>query len=73
MTEARAAAQRTKLDAQARRRRAAEQATAGTKQTKGKDKQASLLSRRRASTTMERAVADYLLDHEGGNSSQKTL
>jgi hypothetical protein len=22
---------------------------------------------------MERAIADYLLDHEGGNSSQKTL
>jgi site-specific recombinase XerD len=43
------------------------------KQAKGKDKQAALLSKRRASTTMERAIADYLLDHEGGNSSQKTL
>ena len=74
VTEARAAAQRTKLDAQAARRSAAEE-RAKTKQTqaRGKDKQASLLSKRRASTTMERAIADYLLDHEGGNSSQKTL
>jgi site-specific recombinase XerD len=61
------------LDAQAKRRRAAEEAAARAKQSKGKDKQAALLSRRRASTTMERAIADYLLDHEGGNSSQKTL
>ncbi len=73
VTEARAAAQRAKLDAQAQRRRAAEEAAPKAKQTKGKDKQASLLSKRRASTTMERAIADYLLDHEGGNSSQKTL
>ncbi len=73
VTEARAAAQRTKLDTQAERRRAAEEAATKAKRAKGKDKQASLLSRRRASTTMERAIADYLLDHEGGNSSQKTL
>jgi integrase/recombinase XerD len=73
VTEARAAAQRAKLDAQAQHRRAAQEAAPKPKQTKGKDKQASLLSKRRASTTMERAIADYLLDHEGGNSSQKTL
>jgi site-specific recombinase XerD len=74
VTEARAAAQRAKLDAQAERRRAAaEDAATKVKQAKGKDKQAALLSKRRASTTMERAIADYLLDHEGGNSSQKTL
>ena len=73
VTEARAAAQRVKLDAQAQRRRAAEEAAPKAKQPNGKDKQASLLSKRRASTTMERAIADYLLDHEGGNSSQKTL
>src|SRR5713101_4656044 len=74
VTEARAAAQRVKLDAQARRRRVAARETATqAKQAKGKDKQAALLSKRRASTTMERAIADYLLDHEGGNSSQKTL
>jgi integrase/recombinase XerD len=73
VTEARAAAQRTKLDTQAERRRAAEEAATQAKGATGKGKQASLLSRRRASTTMERAIADYLLDHEGGNSSQKTL
>ena len=74
VTEARAAAQRAKLDAQAQRRHVAARETATqAKQAKGKDKQAALLSKRRASTTMERAIADYLLDHEGGNSSQKTL
>jgi len=74
VTEARAAAQRAKLDAQARHRRVAARETATqAKQAKGKDKQAALLLKRRASTTMERAIADYLLDHEGGNSSQKTL
>ncbi len=76
VTEARAAAQRTKLDAMAERRReAAEQmATASqAKGAKGKQRQEALLARRRAGTTMERAVADYLLDHEGGNSSRKTV
>jgi site-specific recombinase XerD len=74
VTQARAAAQRAKLDAQAEHRRAAAgDAATKVKQAKGKDKQAALLSKRRASTTMERAIADYLLDHEGGNSSQKTL
>ena len=32
-----------------------------------------LLASRRANTTIERAIEDYLLDHEGGNSSPKTL
>ncbi len=73
VTEARAAAQRAKLDAQVERRRAAEEAATKAKGATGKDRQASLLSKRRASTTRERAIADYLLDHEGGNSSQKTL
>jgi integrase/recombinase XerD len=74
MTEARAAAQRAKLDAQAQRRRLTGEETATkAKQATGRDKKAVLLSKRRASTTMERAIADYLLDHEGGNSSQKTL
>ncbi len=73
VTEARAAAQRAKLDTQAQRRRATEETATKAKQAAGKDKQAMLLSKRRASTTIERAIADYLLDHEGGNSSQKTL
>jgi integrase/recombinase XerD len=73
VTEARAAAQRAKLDVQARRRMAEEKTATRAKEATGKDKQAALLARRRASTTVERAIADYLLDHEGGNSSPKTL
>jgi site-specific recombinase XerD len=73
VTEARAAAQRVKLDAQAQRRVAEEKTATRVKGATGKDKQAALLSKRRASTTVEHAIADYLLDHEGGNSSQKTL
>ena len=76
VTEARAAAQRVKLDAQAQRRREAAEQRATEQPAKGiqgKQKQASLLAKKRASTTIERAIADYLLDHEGGNSSQKTL
>jgi hypothetical protein len=74
VTEARAAAQRVKLDAQAQRRRVAtEETVTQAKGATGKDKQAALLSKRRASTTVERAIADYLLDHEGGNHSPKTL
>ncbi|MBA2284619.1 MAG: site-specific integrase, partial [Ktedonobacteraceae bacterium] len=71
VTQARAAAQRTKLDAQARRRRTAVEEA--LPHTRGKSTQASLLSKRRASATMEGAIADYLLDHEGGNASQKTI
>jgi integrase-like protein len=77
VTEARAAAQRSKLDNQAEDRRAATQETSSqaipTKKAGGKQEQQRLLHRRRADTTLEGAVADYLLDHEGGNSSLKTL
>jgi site-specific recombinase XerD len=44
-----------------------------TRKTGGKKEQQRMLASRRAGTTLERAVADYLLDHEGGNSSLKTL
>ena len=73
VTEARATAQRAKLDAQVQRRVAEEQKAIKAKGAMGKDKQTVLPSKRRAGTTVERAIADYLLDHEGGNSSQKTL
>jgi integrase/recombinase XerD len=73
VTEARAVAQRAKLDAQAERRQLAAEQTAAAREAKGKHKQEHLLANRRARTTMERAIADYLLDHEGGNSSGKTL
>ena len=73
VTEARATAQRAKLDAQAESRRRAAQEAVTPKYTKGKQEQRDLLARRRATTTLEHAIADYLADHEGGNSSLKTL
>ena len=75
VTEARAAAQRAKLDAQdqQRRQQLTARKSATPKGTTSKKNQQQTLAKRRAATTMERAIADYLLDHEGGNSSQKTL
>ncbi len=74
VTDARATAQRAKLDAQAEERRiAAEQEMAQPKKPKTKKDQRQLLATRRANTTIERAVEDYLSDHEGGNHSKKTL
>ena len=73
VTEARATAQRAKLDAQAEARLVAQQETTTAKKPKNKKDQQQLLANRRANTTIERAIEDYLLDHEGGNSSRKTL
>lgn len=75
VTDARAAAQRVKLDAQAEDRKQQEEAQEKTvvKKPKGKREQQRLLNNRRANTTIERAIEDYLLDHEGGNHSKKTL
>jgi len=63
VTEARAAAQRAKLDAQAEQ----------TKTTRGKRASTAPLAKRRATTTLARAIEDYVNDHEGGNHSPKTL
>jgi integrase/recombinase XerD len=75
VTEARAAAQRAKLDAQdeQQQQQQATAKTAGTQRTTAKKHSQQVLAKRRAATTIERAIADYLLDHEGGNSSKKTL
>ena len=74
VTDARATAQRIKLDAQAETRKQQEtQEKTVAKKPKGKKEQQRLLNNRRASTTIERAIEDYLLDHEGGNHSKKTL
>ena len=76
VTEARATAQRAKLDAQSEERndRAGnEAATAKGPASQGKKEQQRLLTNRRANTTIGRAIDDYLLDHMGGNSSDKTL
>jgi len=69
VTEARARAQRAKLDAQKQER--AEQNT--HPKAKGKGTQRDLQARRRAAITIARAIEDYLQDHEGGNRSDKTL
>jgi len=76
VAEKRATAQRTKLDAQAQARahQAAEKAVeAATSKPKGRHDQQRLQASRRASTTIARAVDDYLQDHAGGNHSDKTL
>ena len=74
VTDARAAAQRAKLDAQAEAHKQQEtQEKTAMKKPKGKREQQRLLNNRRANTTIERAIEDYLLDHEGGNHSKKTL
>lgn len=75
VTQARAAAQRAKLEAQAEARRSstAEQEATTPKKAKSKKDQKQLLANRRATTTIERAIEDYLADHEGGNHSNKTL
>ncbi|MGH2495906.1 MAG: tyrosine-type recombinase/integrase [Ktedonobacteraceae bacterium] len=74
VTEARALAQRAKLDAQteARRRQATSKAPA-SKPSPRRIGQEDPLSKRRAATTVERAVAAFLDDQEGGNHSAKTL
>jgi|GEM_PF-42061 site-specific recombinase XerD len=72
-TDARAAAQRAKLDAQTE---AITQETAGPTSAgklKRKKEPQRMFSNRRATTTIERAIGDYLLDHEGGNRSKKTI
>ena len=75
-TDARASAQRAKLDRQAEEQQlqapeAAQAAT--TKVSRSKQKQQHMLSNRRANTTLVRALDDYLLVHEGGNHSKKTI
>jgi hypothetical protein len=67
ITEARAAAQRAKLDSQAQESPPAGEETANTKPAIGKKKQRDPLTRRRATTTLEQAIADFLADHEGGS------
>jgi integrase/recombinase XerD len=73
VTEARAAAQRAKLDAQVESRRLAAERSLPTSKKKGKRVQQDLLARRCARMTIGNSVEDYLLDHEGGNHSLKTL
>jgi len=71
VTEARATAQRAKLDDQAQTRRRKAEDAAHARSSPGKRERERLGGRRGA--TIEGAIADYLLDHAGGNHSPKTL
>lgn len=73
VTEARSQAQRAKLDAQTQTRLQQEQSKKPARQPKKKTTQEALQAKRRAGTTITRAIDDYLQDHDGGNSSAKTL
>jgi site-specific recombinase XerD len=73
VTEARASAQRAKLDAQAEERRRSAEQTAKTKPSPATGKRGRERSGSRRGTTIEQAIADYLLDHAGGNHSPKTI
>lgn len=74
VTEARASAQRTKLDAQTQTRTRAAEDAARTKPAAGKRERGQPgKAGKRGAATVERAIADYLLDHAGGNHSAKTL
>jgi site-specific recombinase XerD len=74
VAEARATAQRAKLDALAEARsQEAVQEAAVARKPRGKQDQQRLLLNRRANITIARAIEDYLQDHAGGNHSDKTL
>ena len=74
VTEARAAAQRVKLDTQTEVREQKQVTVpASLQKARSRKEQGKLQATRRASTTIARAIDDYLLDHEGGNHSAKTL
>jgi site-specific recombinase XerD len=73
VTGARASAQRAKLDAQAEGRKQEAAETPQPKESKGKNERQRLLANRRAGVTLTRAIDDYVLDHEGGNHSPKTV
>lgn len=70
VTEARARAQRAKLDTQAK---ACQEHLEASEATKEPPSQVSLQAKRRAAMTLARAIDEYLQDHEGGNHSKKTL
>jgi integrase/recombinase XerD len=71
VTEARASAQRAKLDAQAEERQSQAEGAVKAKPAAAKRERERPGNRRAA--TIEGAIADYLLDHAGGNHSAKTL
>jgi integrase/recombinase XerD len=71
VTQSRARAQRAKLDAQAQTRMEEEEQKSN--EAASMEKQHEENTRNRTKMTLERAIQDYLADHEGGNHSDKTL
>ena len=72
-TQARAAAQRAKLDAQRDVSSPEKETPATPARSNKRQAQPRTVAQRRAATTLEHAIGDYLLDHEGGNRSPKTI
>jgi integrase/recombinase XerD len=70
VTQARAKAQRARMDQEAQVR---QPQAAPHEERKEETSPQTLQARRRANMTVERAIADYLDDHVGGNHSEKTL
>lgn len=70
VTQARAKAQRARMDQEAQVR---QPQAAPHGERKEETSPQTLQARRRANMTVERAIADYLDDHVGGNHSEKTL
>ncbi len=70
VTQSRARAQRAKLDEQARVR---SEETQDTHRPSSEEKLQEDSTKKHTSTTIERAIGNYLDDHEGGNHSEKTL
>jgi site-specific recombinase XerD len=70
VTQARAKAQRARMDQEVRVR---QPQAVPPEERKEETPSQSLQARRRANMTVERAIADYLDDHVGGNHSEKTL
>src|SRR2546421_4169677 len=73
VTRARASAQRATLETQARARKHRAAEVTRLKSSQKQTDRRRLLANRRASTTLIQAIEDYLLDHESGNHSPKTL
>jgi hypothetical protein len=73
ITEARARAQRAKLDLLDEYPRQGNEQPTRQSQPKKKPTPKDLATRRRARTTVTVAMENYLADHEGGNASVKTL
>jgi integrase/recombinase XerD len=73
VTEARALAQRAKLDTQKQEHTPRTVESNTHRKAKGISFQQDLQAKCQAATTIASAIEDYLQDHEGGNHSDKTL